>query len=169
MCVWIGKNTAVCCLTARKSPRNSSLPLGLAIYILRKMPRKPDESSVECYGHGFLIAARPPRGIEHYGNWVCRPGPTTSQEEMWHGLHLVISVYSVWDVTWWTALVISSDLCSVWQFHIFYIAMTGSSLLSSCSVFLPKLPRDHVCTAGLEPLQSNHWSKILTHILPLAL
>ena len=23
------------------------------------MPRKPDESSVECYGHGFLIAARP--------------------------------------------------------------------------------------------------------------
>ena len=67
------KNTAVCCLTARKSPRNSSLPLGLAIYILRKMPRKPDESSVECYGHGFLIAARPPRGIEHYGNWVCRP------------------------------------------------------------------------------------------------
>ena len=56
------KNTAVCCLTARKSPRNSSLPLGLAIYILRKMPRKPDESSVECYGHGFLIAARP-RGV----------------------------------------------------------------------------------------------------------
>ena len=60
MCV--GKNTAVCCLTARKSPRNSSLLLGLAIYILRKMPRKPDESSVECYGHGFLIAARP-RGV----------------------------------------------------------------------------------------------------------
>ena len=56
------KNTAVCCLTARKSPRNSSLPLGLAIYILQKMPRKPDESSVECYGHGFLIAARP-RGV----------------------------------------------------------------------------------------------------------
>ena len=53
---------AVYCLTARKSPRNSSLPLGLAIYILRKMPRKPDESSVECYGHGFLIAARP-RGV----------------------------------------------------------------------------------------------------------
>ena len=52
---------------------------------------------------------------------------------------LVISVYSVWDVTWTAinALVISSDLCSVWQFHIFYIAMTGSSLLSSCSVFLP--------------------------------
>ena len=61
-CVCVGKNTAVCCLTARKSPRNSSLPLGLAIYILRKMPRKPDESSVECYGHGFLIAARP-RGV----------------------------------------------------------------------------------------------------------
>ena len=65
VCVWMcvsSKNTAVCCLTARKSPRNSSLPLGLAIYILRKMPRKPDESSVECYGHGFLIAARP-RGV----------------------------------------------------------------------------------------------------------
>ena len=30
------KNTAVCCLTARKSPRNSSLPLGLAIYILER-------------------------------------------------------------------------------------------------------------------------------------
>ena len=54
VCVCVAaKNTAVCCLTARKSPRNSSLPLGLAIYILRKMPRKPDESSVECYGHGF--------------------------------------------------------------------------------------------------------------------
>ena len=77
-----------------------------------------------------------------------------------------LRVYSVWDVTW-IALVISSDLCSVWQFHIFHIAMTGSSLLSSCSVFLPITkawhPRDHVCTAGLEPLQSNHWSKILTH------
>ena len=47
-----------------------------------------------------------------------------------------LRVYSVWDVTW-IALVISSDLCSVWQFHIFHIAMTGSSLLSSCSVFLP--------------------------------
>ena len=70
------KNTAVCCLTARKSPRNSSLPLGLAILILRKMLTKSDESSVECYGHGFLIAARPRGGIEHYGNWVCRP--TTS-------------------------------------------------------------------------------------------
>ena len=65
VCVWMcvsSKNTAVCCLIARKSPRNSSLPLGLAIYILRKMPRKPDESSVECYGHGFLIAAWP-RGV----------------------------------------------------------------------------------------------------------
>ena len=76
-----------------------------------------------------------------------------------------LRVYSVWDVTWIAinALVISSDLCSVWLFHIFHIAMTGSSLLSSCSVFLPWHPRDHVCTAGLEPLQSNHWSKILTH------
>ena len=55
------KNTAVS-VTARKSPRHSSLPLGLAIYILRKT-RKPDESSVECYGHGFLIATAP-RGIE---------------------------------------------------------------------------------------------------------
>ena len=58
MCVGVcvsAKNTAVCCLTARKSPRHSSLPLGLAVYILRKMPRKPDESSVECYGHGFLM------------------------------------------------------------------------------------------------------------------
>ena len=47
-------------------------------------------------------------------------------------------VYSVWDMSWTAinALVISSDLCSVWQFHIFYITMTGSFLLSSCSVFL---------------------------------
>ena len=59
VCVCVGKKH---CLTARKSPRNSSLPLGVAIYILRKMPRKPEESSVECYGHGFLIAARP-RGV----------------------------------------------------------------------------------------------------------
>ena len=45
------------------------------------------------------------------------------------------------DVTWTTinALVISSDLCSVWQFHIFHIAMTGSFLLSSSSVFLPNI------------------------------
>ena len=50
-------------------------------YILRKMPRKPDESSVECYGHGFLIAAWPRGGIEHYGNWVCRS--TTSLRERW--------------------------------------------------------------------------------------
>ena len=65
ICVFVcvsSKNTAVCCLTARKSPRNSSLPLGLAIYILRKMPRKSEESSVECYGHVFLIAAQP-RGV----------------------------------------------------------------------------------------------------------
>ena len=35
VCVCVSsKNTAVLCLTARKSPRNSSLPLGLAIYIL---------------------------------------------------------------------------------------------------------------------------------------
>ena len=34
ICVCVSsKNTAVLCLTARKSPRNSSLPLGLAIYI----------------------------------------------------------------------------------------------------------------------------------------
>ena len=76
MCV-SAKNTAVCCLTARKSPRNSSLPLGLAIHILRKMPTKSDESSVEW--PWFLIAARPRGGIEHYGNWVCRP--TTSLRE----------------------------------------------------------------------------------------
>ena len=40
-----------------------------------------DESSVEYYGHGFLIACTAPRGIEHYGNWVCRP--TTSLRERW--------------------------------------------------------------------------------------
>ena len=63
-------------------------------------------------------------------------------------------------------------VCSVWQFHIFYIAMTGSPCCHRVQCFfLTKAwhPRDHVCTAGLEPLQSNHWSKILTYILPLAL
>ena len=40
------------------------------------------------------------------------------------------------DVKWTAinALVISSELCSVWQLHIFYITMTGSFLLSSCAV-----------------------------------
>ena len=47
---------------SNNQPRNSSLPLGLAIHILRKMPTKSDESSVECYGPWFLIAARP-RGV----------------------------------------------------------------------------------------------------------
>ena len=80
VCVCV-KNTEVCCLTARKSPRNSSLPLGLAIYILRKMPTKSDESSVECYGHGFLIAARPRGGIEHYGNSIKAQRGTISSIE----------------------------------------------------------------------------------------
>ena len=62
VCVCVVKKHG-CLLSYRsKIARNSSLPLGLAIYILRKMHRKPDESSVECYGHGFLIAARP-RGV----------------------------------------------------------------------------------------------------------
>ena len=75
------KNTAVCCLTARKSLRNGSLLLGFTIHILRKMPRKSDESSVECYGHVFLIAGRPRGGIEHYGNWVCRSKTSASLRE----------------------------------------------------------------------------------------
>ena len=71
---------------------------------------------------------------------------------------LAISVYSVWDVTWTAinALVISSDLCSVWQFHIFHIAMTGSSLLSSCSVFLPVLKLDiHVIMSVQQALSHS--------------
>ena len=61
----------------------------------------------------------------------------------------------------WTALVISSDLCSVWQFHIFYITMTGSLAVIVFS-FLPtiKCPRDGTITAGLEPL--NHWFRAKT-------
>ena len=50
-------------LTARKLQRNGPLPLAFEIYSLRKMPRKLDESSVECCGHGFLIAGRPYGGI----------------------------------------------------------------------------------------------------------
>ena len=34
------------------------------------MPERKDKSSVECYGHGFLLAARPRGGLEHYGNRV---------------------------------------------------------------------------------------------------
>ena len=30
-----------------------ALLLSLAIHILRKMPTKSEESSFECYGHGF--------------------------------------------------------------------------------------------------------------------
>ena len=89
--MWVcvsAKNTAVCCLTARKSSRNNSLTLCLTIHILRKMPTKSDESSVECYGHAwFLIAARPRGGIEHYGNWVCRP--TTRLRERCEHTHEV--------------------------------------------------------------------------------
>ena len=82
VCVCVSsKNTAVCCLTARKSLRNASLLLGFTIHILRKMPRKSDESSVECYGHVFLIAGRPRGGIEHYGNWVCRSKTSASLRE----------------------------------------------------------------------------------------
>ena len=48
MCVGVGviKNTAVYCLTARKSPQNGSLPLGIVIHIIGMMPRKSGESSV---------------------------------------------------------------------------------------------------------------------------
>ena len=64
---------------------------------------------------------------------------------------LVISVYSVWDVTWTAinALVISSDLCSVWQFHIFYIAMTCCHHVQC--FFLTKAwhPHDHVWQQAL--------------------
>ena len=81
VCVCVSaKNTAVCCLTARKSPRNSSLPLGVAIYILRKMPRKP-EVFCRVLWPWVSNSCTAPRGIEHYGNWVCRP--TTSLRERW--------------------------------------------------------------------------------------
>ena len=71
--MFASKNTAVCCLTARKSPRNSSLPLGLAIYILRKCLESRTSLLSSAMAMGSCTA---PRGIEHYGNWVCRP--TTS-------------------------------------------------------------------------------------------
>ena len=75
------KNTAVCCLTAQKSPRNSSLPLGLAIYILRKMPKKAGRVFCRVLWPWVSNSCTAPRGIEHYGNWVCRP--TTSLRERW--------------------------------------------------------------------------------------
>ena len=65
MMMRVNKNTAVCCLTAHKSPRNSSLLLSLAIYILRKMPTKSDESSAMAMVSNSCTA---PRGIKHYGN-----------------------------------------------------------------------------------------------------
>ena len=50
VCVCVSaKNTAVCCLTTRKSPRNNSPPLGLAIYILRKMPTTFIGEDVTCF------------------------------------------------------------------------------------------------------------------------
>ena len=55
VCGWVGG--CVCDkkhgLTARKSPQNGSLPLGIAIHILEMMPRKLGESSVECCAMGF--------------------------------------------------------------------------------------------------------------------
>ena len=62
-----------------------TLPLTFAIHILRKMPRKSDESSVECCGHGFLIAGQPRRGIEHYSNWVCRSTTSLRERCEWLG------------------------------------------------------------------------------------
>ena len=38
--------------------------LSTAIHILRKMPRKSDESSVKCYGYVFVIAGRSSGSIE---------------------------------------------------------------------------------------------------------
>ena len=83
------KNTAVCCLTARKSPRNSSLPLGLAIHILHSSKDAYKVGRVFCrvLWPWFLIAARPRGGIEHYGNWVCQP--TTSLRERCEQTHEV--------------------------------------------------------------------------------
>ena len=47
------------------------------------MPRKPDEKTVECYGHGSLIAAKPHGGTEHYGNWRCVGPRVGSLRERW--------------------------------------------------------------------------------------
>ena len=52
---------------------------GLAIHILRKMAYKVGRVFCRVLWPWFLIAARPRGGIEHYGNWVCRP--TTSLRE----------------------------------------------------------------------------------------
>ena len=88
VCVCVSaKNTAVCCLTARKSPRNSSLPLGLAIHILSKDAYKVGRVFCRVLWPWFLIAARPRGGIEHYGNWVCQP--TTSLRERCEQTHEV--------------------------------------------------------------------------------
>ena len=57
----------VCHCESSKNTVVTVLPLEIrhkiAIYILRKMPAKPGESSVECYGHGFPIAAPPIRTL----------------------------------------------------------------------------------------------------------
>ena len=46
------------CLLSYRSiiATNSPISLGLVISVLGKMPTKSGESSVECYGHAFLIA-----------------------------------------------------------------------------------------------------------------
>ena len=51
MCVCVcvsAKNTAVCCLTARKSPRNSSLPLGEYWVVTPTHARWLARETVEC-------------------------------------------------------------------------------------------------------------------------
>ena len=89
LCVCIvcvsAKYTAVCCLTARKSPRNSSLPLGARNSYSSKDAYKVGRLFCRVQWPWFLIAARPRGGIEHYGNWVCRP--TTSLRERCEHTH----------------------------------------------------------------------------------
>ena len=89
------KNTAVCCLTARKSPRNSSLPLGLAIYILRKMPRKPDESSVEQWRSQDLLSSGAQNGRACANAKIFKTTPISGQNFRILRLHENAAVRSV--------------------------------------------------------------------------
>ena len=80
---------------------------------------------------------------------------------MWHGLQLMPLVIYQW---LWNVSDSSISSTSPWL-------VVPCCHRVQCFFLLTKaidIHRDHVCTAGLEPLQSNHWSKILTHILPLA-
>ena len=81
-CVCRQKTRLFAVLAARKSPRNSSL-LGLMNSYSSKDAYRIGRVFCRVLWPWFLIAARPRRGIEHYGNWVVSSRPRRALRERW--------------------------------------------------------------------------------------